>query len=230
MNAVKWTGLALAVCLAAGTAGASVWHDDLDDGVVDLTNYEAWEAAEGLTLTEEGGILTMDPGSKQGCGYFLTAVEVEPGDTVRAVFSYAADYGSGWGWSGTGLVHTLGVRPMNDPVAFFGAKQARGWLRILQWNEDLGIGSQFGNVITQEIVLGQKRPDETFDVTMTVYDEGGTQLPSITKSDATTPTGNIYWVVGDSWAVAELHSLDIVPEPMSLAMAIGGAGALLRRR
>ena len=117
MNAAKWTGLVLAACLTAGTAGAGQWHDDFGDDVVDLTNYSTWESVGGITLTEAEGILTMDPTSKQASAYFLSAVEVEPGDTVRTVFKYTDDYGSGWGWSGTGLVHTLGVRPLDNAVA-----------------------------------------------------------------------------------------------------------------
>ena len=230
MSGMKWTGLVLAACLAAGTAQAAMWHDDFDDDVVDLTNYQSWEPTGSQTIAEAGGVLTVDQGSKVSGGYFLTAVEVEPGDTVTTVFKYAGDYGGGWGWCGPGLVHTLEVRPLDNAVALFGAKDAKSWLRVFPWSQDLGIGSQYGNVLTMEIILGQKRPDDTFDATMTVYDDGGTQLASVTKSDTTTPTGKMYWVAGDSWIVAEVHSLDIVPEPVSLALMLGGASALLLRR
>ena len=233
MNGLRWIAVVLAGCLMVGTAQAAMWHDDFDDGVADLTNYQAWSTSGDLVVSEGGGLLSVDLANNATWGaYFLNAVEVEPGDTVTCVYRFATDYSSASGWGGVGLVSDLDVRPLDNAVAYVASKIGRNWLRAFSnvASQDFGIGHRFGELLTVEIVLGELQPGDTFDTTFTVYDETMTELASLTQTTST-PTGRIYWAAGDAWTLTEVDRLDIVPEPVSLGLLLAGAAVLpLRRR
>ena len=203
--------LIAAACLATGTAGAGEWLDRFDDGVVDLDNYQAWSTSGDLTVSEEGGFLSVDLANNSTWGaYYLNAMEIQPGDTVQTVFRFATDYSSASGWSGVGLVWDLDVRPLDNAVAYVASKIGRNWLRAFTGvaSEDFGIGHHFGELLTVEIVLGELQAGDTFDATFTIYDETQTELGSITRTTST-PTGRIYWAAGDAWTLTEVHGLAI---------------------
>ena len=123
MNAAKWAGLVLAACLTASTAGAGVWHDDFDDGVVDMESYTTDVGTDGVITLDEGtpenpnGSI-QSTANNPGGNYILTAVQVEPGDVVRTSMQVQSQWNA-YSISSLGLSSLPNYRGLDNAVAGF---------------------------------------------------------------------------------------------------------------
>lgn len=222
----KWMMVAIAGVLSTYSAAvfAGTWYDSFDDGVVDLTNYEINLGVGGVCTVEEvdndvdppenlgfASVFTNSPGGS----YVLTAVKVEPGDTVRTVFRQSSAWNAA-SISAIGLTYDLtSTRYLDTSVACFFLQQQRnnvlayrhvGFIEELVGLDNAGDPEQ--QTWVYEMVVGPESGG-SFDVTLTVYDLDGTQRGDSATLNTMTPTGDMYWFVGDNRTLDYVFRVEI---------------------
>ena len=239
MKRLMLLAIAALMALLGSSAQATIWHDDFDDGVVDLTNYTRFIVAGGGNVNlDESSLecLTAEMNSPGG-SYVLTAVQVQPGDTVRTKFKQASawDY---WGSrSAIGLAYTTAV---TDALLYNGI-----CMYMHQRFDDVrAYRSEYDSLGESQIIMNTGDPEQqtwiyemalgaevggNIDIVFSVYDELGTQLGNSVTLTANSPTGEMYWYIGNTKTLDFVYELDIVPEPAAIALLATG-GLLLRRK
>ena len=219
--------IAFTLLMLGSMVSAVAWHDDFFDYVADLIDYQVIKTDTGVvTLTESettalGGYLGyLDMAANNpGGSYVLTAVKVELGDTVRTKF-YQRDAWDNYSISAIGLAYSLSADRLLDvsSAAFFLQQQrdnviAYRHVGAAEQSVVLnGVGDPFQQTWIYELVVGQDKGGGTFDVVFSVYDLNGTQIGQSTTLTTSTPTGDLYWYIGDSRTQDYIYQLDIGPD------------------
>lgn len=211
-------------CIVSQSSGAS-WLDDFDDGTLDTVNYTVHQHPSGgtVTVTEDDGgnpasplgylsIQTNSPGGS----YALSGVQVDLGDTVRTEFMMASAWNN-YSTTSIGLTYDLSAdRYLDASVAAYFIQQWRDNVmayRHVGMAEDSAVLTNVGDPEGQrwiyELQVGEDNGDGTFDVTFRVYDQNGAPLGATATFTTSTPTGDIYWYVGDNRTLDRVYRVQI---------------------
>lgn len=238
--------LLLVICLVMlvlNNAHGSMWYDGFDDETVDMTNYQIHLGGSGGSVTVDepvdfdyASVQTNSPGGE----YVLTAVKVEPGDTVRTMFQQVSawDY---WGSrSAIGLMYDLSAsdaalyngvcmfmhQRFDDVRVYRSASDSLGESQIIMTD----VGDPEGQKWIYEMVLGTENVDGSVDIAFSIYDESGVQLGSSVTMTAKSPTGDMYWYTGNTKTLDYVYELSIVPEPATICILASGAFLTILKR